>query len=57
MVEIAFLNSVSFIKKVIFAQRLEGGDRIEVMRQNAEMQSTRTLKVIVRTLAFIKTLE
>lgn len=55
--EIAFLNSVSFTKKVIFAQRLEGGDRIEVMRQNAEMQSTRTLKVIVRTLAFIKTLE
>ena len=54
--EIAFLNSVSLIEKVTFAQRLEGGDRMKVMRQDAEMQSTRTLKIIIRTLAFIKLL-
>lgn len=53
MLEIAFLNSVSLIEKVTFAQRLEGGDRIKVMKQDAEMQSTMTLKAIVRTLAFI----
>lgn len=53
VLEIAFLNSVSLTEKVTFAQILEGGDRIKVMKQDAEMQSTRTLKAIVRTLAFI----
>ena len=54
MVEIAYLNSVSFIKKVTFAQRVEGAHRVDVMRQDVEIQSTRTLKVI--DFGFYKTL-
>lgn len=53
---IAFLNSVRLTEKGTFVQRPEGGDRMQVMRQDAEIQSTRTLKVIVRIWAFIKLL-